>query len=154
MLQTMGGNAEVLVWWQMGIGPPGDAFQDQKRPRAVGPLAARGRKQRSRYVAPLPQALIEHISVLRLDGDERPHVAVFAEDRYKPSAVIPNEMDTLQLENAQACPQQGGNDVVVPQPLTRPYTTPSSHRGRAAWRRPSRPPGRPPASDNMDLPGP
>jgi hypothetical protein len=45
MPQAMGGNVEVLVWWQMGVGLPGNAFQDQKRLRAVEPLAPPGRKQ-------------------------------------------------------------------------------------------------------------
>jgi hypothetical protein len=84
MPQAMGGNVEVLVWWQMGVGLPGNAFQDQKRLRAVEPLAPPGRKQGSRYVAPLPQALIEHVSVLPLDGDELLHVAAFAEDMSQP----------------------------------------------------------------------
>jgi hypothetical protein len=110
----------VLLWGEMRVGLLGDALQDEKRLRAVEPLAAPGQKHGSRLFATLPQPFIEHFPVLPLDGDELLHVAAFAEDMYQPSAVILGKIDTQQLGDAQACPQQGGNQGLVPQPLIRP----------------------------------
>ena len=53
MPQHVRGDVEVLVWGQMGVGLLGNALQDEEGLRPVQPLAAPGRKQGSRHVAPL-----------------------------------------------------------------------------------------------------
>jgi hypothetical protein len=81
--QEVRGDDEVLIGRQMGLGLPGDAFQDQKRLRAVKSLAAPGQKQGSRLFAPLLQPLIEHVPVRPLDGNEPLHVPTLSQDIHK-----------------------------------------------------------------------
>jgi hypothetical protein len=128
MPQHMRGDVEVLIWGQMGVGLLGDALQDEEGLRPVQPLAAPGRKQGSRHVAPLLQPRIEHVPVLFLDGDKALHMASLAEHVDKPPLIILVDVDGEQFTDPESGPQEGRDERMVSQPLIRP--APCAHAQR------------------------
>ena len=119
-----------VVRRQMGIGLLSDALEDDKGLRPVQPFAAPGRERWVQVLSPLLQPLVEHVSVLSLDGDEALHVPALPKHIHKPLLVILGDIDSEEFTNAEAGPEECGNEGMIPEPLICPPRFPHAERLR------------------------